>query len=201
MRKQFVLAVLVSAVALASARAEAADRITPPAVPGNLQVGDNAKAFLMGDAYGTQNYVCLPSSTSPTGFAWTLFGPQATLFNDDDEQIITHFLSPNPVESETPRASWRHSRDSSTVWAVMTQSSSDPNFVQQGAIPWFLLNVVGAQYGPDSGAKLTPTKYIQRVNTSGGIAPAAGCEQTADVGRKALVPYRATYIFYKDVQP
>src|SRR5262245_49444511 len=124
MRKQFVLAVLVSSVALASARAEAADRITPPAVPGNLQVGDNAKAFLMGDAYGTQNYVCLPSSTSPTGFAWTLFGPQATLFNDDDEQIITHFLSPNPVESDTPRASWRHSRDSSTVWAVMTQSSS-----------------------------------------------------------------------------
>jgi hypothetical protein len=27
-----------------------------------------------------------------------LFGPQATLFNDDGMQIITHFLSPNPEE-------------------------------------------------------------------------------------------------------
>ena len=70
-----------------------ADHVTPPPVPANIQVPAGNKAFLEGHAVGTQNYICLPSGT---GFAWTFFGPQATLFDDDDKQVITHFLSPNP---------------------------------------------------------------------------------------------------------
>ena len=81
-----------------------ADRVTPPLVPSNIQVPAGNKAFLEGRAVGTQNYICLPcpNATTPAAmcpaseFAWILFGPQATLFNDDDKQIITHFLSPNP---------------------------------------------------------------------------------------------------------
>jgi hypothetical protein len=39
---------------------------------------------------------------------------------------------------------------------------------------------------------------VQRVNTQGGIAPAtAGCSQAADIGKKALVPYTADYVFYR----
>jgi len=38
--------------------------------------------------------------------------------------------------------------------------------------------------------------YIQRVYTSGGIAP-TGCAQATDVGTRALVPYTADYFFYK----
>ena len=100
-----------------------ADHVTPPPVPANIQVPAGNKVFLKGHAVGTQNYICLPSGS---GFAWTFFGPQATLFNDDDEQqIITHFLSPNPDESGTPRATWQHSRDTSTVWA-MSRSPPPP---------------------------------------------------------------------------
>ena len=84
-------------------------------VPTNIQVPAGNKAFLDGHAVGTQNYICLPSGT---GFAWTFFGPQATLFDDDDEQVITHFLSPNPDEGGTPRATWQHSQDTSAVWAM-----------------------------------------------------------------------------------
>jgi hypothetical protein len=40
------------------------------------------------------------------------------------------------------------------------------------------------------------TTFIHRVNTSGGVAPSAGCSRTADVGARALVPYIADYIFY-----
>jgi len=100
-----------------------------------------------------QNYICLPCphATTPaamcpdaSGFAFILFTPEATLFNDDEKQIITHFFSPNPDENGTIRVTWQHSRDTSTVWAMAIASSSDPTFVAPGAIPWLLLEVVGA---------------------------------------------------------
>lgn len=174
--------------------ARAGDHVDPPPVPGNLTVPEGNEAFLEGFAVGTQNYLCLPSAT---GVAWTLFGPQATLFDEDDEQITTHFLSPNPVESGTPRATWQHSRDTSSAWAMAIASSTDPAYVEAGAIPWLLLRVVGTQEGPEGGRKLARTTFIHRVDTSGGIAPATGCAETADLGKRALVPYTTTYIFYK----
>ena len=167
-----------------------ADGVVPPPVPSNIQVAAGNKAFLEGHAVGTQNYICLPAG-------WTLFGPQATLFDDDDKQIITHFLSANPVEVGTLRATWQHSRDTSAVWAMMIASSSDPAFVAPGAIPWLRLQVVGAQDGPTDGDRLTATTFIQRVNTSGGAAPSTGCTLSTDVGKKELVPYTADYVFYK----
>jgi hypothetical protein len=163
-------------------------------VPSNIQVPAGNKAFLEGHAVGTQDYICLPSGS---GFAWTFFGPQATLFKDNTKQIITHFLSPNPDESGTPRATWQHSQDTSTVWAAATASSSDPNFVAAGAIPWLRLQVVGDQSWPTGGDKLSKTTFIQRLNTSGGVAPLTGCALATDVGAKALVPYTADYFFYK----
>jgi hypothetical protein len=171
----------------------AAADIVPPPVPPNLEVPAGNEAFLEGHAIGTQNYICLPSEA---GVAWTLVGPQATLFNRWDRQLITHFLSPNPDERDTPRATWQHSRDTSTVWAVAIASSSDPNFVASGAIPWLLLQVVGAQPGPTGGDRLTETTFIQRVHTSGGVAPSTGCVEVTDVGQRAFVPYTADYFFY-----
>ena len=76
-------------------------------------------------------------------------------------------------------------------------SSSDPAFVAPGAIPWLLLQVVGAQDGPTGGDKLSETTFIQRLNTSGGIAPSTGCAMATDVGKRAFVPYTADYFFYK----
>ena len=62
-----------------------ADHVTLPPVPSNIQVPAKNKAFLEGHAVDTQDYICLPSGS---GFAWTFFGPQATLFNDNDKQVI-----------------------------------------------------------------------------------------------------------------
>ena len=162
-------------------------------------------AFLKGFAGGTQNYICLPcpnpitpTATCPTsGYAFTLFTPQATLFDDDDKQIMTHFLSPNPDEGGTLRATWEHSKDTGTVWARAIASSSDPAFVAPGAIPWLRLEVVGGQEGPTGRDKLTETTFIQRVNTAGGVAPATGCTLSTDVGKRAFVPYTTDYYFYK----
>ena len=171
-----------------------AHEITPPAVPPGLEVPAGHRPFLLGHATGTQNYLCLPANRS---FGWAFFGPQATLFNDADRQITTHFLSPNPDEGGMARATWQHSRDTSTVWAMAIESSSDPDFVKPGAIPWLLLQVIGADRGPTGGHRLTETTYMQRVHTSGGLMPTTGCAKATDVGKKALVPYTADYVFYK----
>jgi len=159
----------------------------------------------VGHAVGTQNYVCLPSGA---GFAFVLFTPEATLFGDNGKQIITHYFSPNPFENNgnpgvvadgMVRATWQDSHDTSTVWASATEIAthdSDPDFVQEGAVAWVLLQVVGSQSGPIGSNKLTPTTFVQRVNTSGGLAPSTGCASATDVGREAFMPYTADYVFY-----
>jgi uncharacterized protein DUF3455 len=190
-------AALAITVTLSRPQGAGADPVTAPPVPAILEVEDGNRAFLEGHAVGTQNYICLPSASSASGFAWTLFGPQAILFGDNDRQIVTHFLSPNPDQGGTPRATWQHSRDTSAVWAVAIQSYAEPDFVAAGAIPWLLLEVVGSEDGPTGGDKLSPTTFIHRVNTSGGVAPSTGCAELAQVGQRMFVPYTADYFFYK----
>jgi hypothetical protein len=185
-------------LALAGARASEAQHVSPPDVPPLLEAPAGTKPFLIGHAVGTQNYICLPSGA---GFAWTLFGPQATLFDSSGQQIITHFLSSNPDEAGVLRPTWQHSRATSSVWAVAVQPSSDPNYVAPGAIPWLLLHVVGQQDGPTGASRLTAATDIQRVNTGGGVAPATGCTVATDVGKRAFVPYTADYVFYRKAHP
>ena len=185
--------ILVAALACAAPFAAWATNVDPPAVPAVLAVPDDAKPFKIAHAVGTQNYVCLPSGAAAK---WVLFGPQATLFDDDGRQIMTHFLSPNPVEANTPRATWQHSDRTSLVWALKEQESDDPQYVEAGAIKWLLLRVVGAQ-ATNSKDPLLKATYIQRVKTSGGNAPAAECAVTADVGKTKFVTYTTDYVFYR----
>jgi hypothetical protein len=199
---RILLILIASAMTLALAvtvalwqPARAADRTTPR-VPDNIQVPEGNELFLVGHAVGTQNYICLPSET---GVKFVLFTPQATLFNDVQEEVITHYFSPNPAEDGTIRATWQDSRDTSTVWAQVEpgHASSAPAFVKHGAVPWLLLTVVGSQDGPTGGETLTATTFIQRLNTRDGVAPSEDCSSPADVGRQAFVPYTADYLFYK----
>jgi hypothetical protein len=180
---------------LALPQAARADRIT---VPPDLQPPVNTRLFFVGHGVGTQNYVCLPSGSS---VAFTLFTPQATLFNDDRQQVITHFFSPNPDEGGVIRVTWENSQDTSTVWAQLTALSTDPRFVRPGAVAWLLLQVVGSQAGPTGGDALLRTSFIQRLNTEGGLAPSTGCSTPSDIGNKRFVPYKADYFFYEDIAP
>ena len=172
----------------------------PPSVvdvPHNLRVPGGNEAFLTGYALGTQNYVCLGTSA---GVAWKFLGPQATLFLTSDgyqsQQITTHYLSVNPAES-LARPTWQHSLDTSRFWGRVKESSKNPDYVAPGAIDWLLLERAGAQFGPTGGSILTQTTFIQRVNTSGGVAPTTGCSDISHVGTLALVPYSTDYVFYR----
>ena len=120
-RKPLMLAVVIAGVTLGIAAVHAAPPvIVPPSVPSNLVVPAGSTVYLVGHARGTQNYICLPKGAN---FAWTLFGPQATLFDDNGNQQITHFLSANPGENGTPRATWQHSGDSSAAWAAASRAT------------------------------------------------------------------------------
>ena len=183
--------------AVALAQSPVPTGIEVPAVPPNLEVPAGHTAFLKGFAIGTQNYICI---SAKKGQEWRFLGPQATLFLTIDgkvtQQISTHFLSTNPSDGMA-RPTWQDSSDTSRVWGRAVQSSSDPAYVEAGAIPWLLLAAVGTEAGPLGGAVLTQTTFIQRLNTSGGVTPSIGCQTGNDVGRVALVPYTTEYYFYR----
>jgi Protein of unknown function (DUF3455) len=187
--------------------AHAGGKVIPPDVPPNLQVEAGNKAFLKGEARGTQNYICAPSAASPTGVAYVLFTPEATLFSDDDGgQIITHFFSPNPDPRDPNtnpavvapegaiRATWVHSHDGSSIWAKLHTNGAA--VVDKNAIALLLLDAVGVEDGPTGGDILAKTTFVQRVNTTGGLAPKSGCGSPGDLGNQAFIPYTADYFFY-----
>jgi Protein of unknown function (DUF3455) len=189
---------LVWAFALSGA-AQAANSITPPSVPTRIKVPAGYKPFLVGHAVGTQNYICAPAATN-TGVDWLFIGPQATVFNAGSEQILTHFQSTNPTESDpllAIQATWQHSRDTSAVWAKKIRGSSDPDYVAPDAIEWLLLGETRVQLGPTNGDKLAATVYIQRVNTVGGLKPPASECTPGTVNNRRLVYYEADYYFYQ----
>src|SRR5215471_14876293 len=142
-------------------RAAHADEIAPPSVPGPIHVDDGNEVFLVGHGVGTQNYVCTTSAASVSGFAFSLFTPEATLFDDEGKQLITHFFSPNgdptvkPPEAGTIRVTWEDSRDSSRVWAMLLEQSLDEQFVQKDAVAWLKLQTVGVDAGPIGSGRLT----------------------------------------------
>ena len=211
--KKLIFATLAMILTLSAfsfqARAARADgNITPPTLPpGMAPVPAGNKLVLGTHAVGTQNYVCKPSGA---GVAYVLFTPEATLFGEDGGQVITHNFSPNPFEPNTDpkvvangtiRATWQY-RDTSKVWAKV--HANDPITGKKGAvtvdekaIAWLLLDGVGSLNGPTGGDKLKDTTFVQRLNTTGGLAPLTGCSSLTDLGNTAFVPYTADYFFYK----
>lgn len=189
-RMVFLLCGIAFALVLAVSQSQRAQAgkppIQPPDVPSIIQVPAGNQPFRVAHAVGTQNYVCLS-----TGWASSVYGPQATLFNEDREQSLTHFLSAYPTGSDAFFPTWQDSRDTSVVWANAVKDAKytpDPT-----AIAWLLLKVVDTAPGPTGGDKMLGTTYIQRVNTTGGLIPTRTC----DPGDRALVPYTADYYFYK----
>ena len=166
---------LTVAFMVSPAQPARAAAVTPPPVPANIQVPAGNKLFLVGHAVGTQNYVCLPSGA---GVAFTLFTPQATLF-DDGKQVITHYFSPNPDlkgwhDSRHVAALARHEHRLGPGAARPTPPPTPPSS-NRARLPGSCSTVVGSQNGPTGGDKLTATTFIQRLNTSGGLAPSTGC--------------------------
>jgi len=172
-----------------------AQKLTPPAVPDKLQPLEGNEVYLIGHAFGTQDYVCRASGS---GVAFVLTTPEAVLFDNPARRIINHYFSPNPVEGGTVRATWQSTRDSSVFWGKLSAQATfdtDPEFVAKDAIPWVLLSQAGVLDGI-GGNTLSVASFVQRVNTVGGVAPSVGCLSLDDINNTAFVPYEADYVFF-----
>jgi hypothetical protein len=146
-----------------------------PVVPDSIEVPDGNKVFLVGHAVGVQIYSC-------NGVVWGFVAPRANLYDDRGKLIITHFGGPT----------WQ-ARDGSRV---VGRLDAPPVIVDSTAIPWLRLVAASTAAGPD-GDRLVATTYIQRLATTGGLAPpAADCNATT-AGTVAEVPYTADYYFWK----
>lgn len=151
-----------------------------PAVPQGIAVADGYKPFLVAHAVGVQIHECIRDAS---GYRWRFLGPRADLYGDNGKLIATHFAGP----------SWQ-ARDGSKVTATLDGNGSVT--VDATAIPWLRLRVTSASAGAD-GDRIVATKYIQRINTAGGLAPGAADCNAAMLGHVAQVPYTADYVFWK----
>lgn len=163
----------------AGTNSEALGRGHLPTLPDpSLAVPDgNRLAFAM-DAVGVQIYACQASGTA---FAWVFQAPEATLYDHRGRKVGTHYAGPT----------WE-SRDSSKVTAARVAGfTPDPT-----AIPALLLQA----NGHEGMGVMTPVTFIQRLETTGGLAPTGGCD--ADhVGAIARSDYTASYYFYAAKKP
>ncbi len=194
-----VLACAFGTVTLAGAQ------VTPPTTPDTIAVPQGNSAFLVGHAFGSQGYTCLPTATG--GTAWNPSArPEATLFTDlfgSQFQIITHFQSinenpkPGVIVPLSGNATWQSSLDSSRVWMVKNKGidpdPSDASCPNAGSIQCLLLQSVGNKKGPTGGNFLFKATFIQRLNTRGGAVPTSACT----AGQTQLVPYTADYYFFR----
>jgi hypothetical protein len=161
------------------ATAAALSQLVPPVVPPEIQVPAGHKLFLKLHAEGTQNYTCNGAG------AWGPAVPAADLFNKNGMQVGTHFGGPT----------WQYLDGSSVLGVKIAGVFVPPPPATPTAIQWLLIQKVSTQTGPEGGDRLTGTTYIQRVHTTGGLAPAGACV----TGSVASVPYSADYYFYRAI--
>jgi len=143
-------------------------------VPAQLKPPDDQPLIVEAHAKGFQIYSC---KNDDGKYAWSFKGPEAELFDKAGKAVGRHFAGPT----------WEW-RDHSQVTGKMVTSSPSPD---ADSIPWLLLTVTN-----HSGeGVLAHVKSIQRLNTKGGKAPAAGCG-AAHEGQETRAVYSADYLFY-----
>ena len=151
----------------------------PPAVPDKIAVDADAnKLFLIGHAAGVQIYPC---NVTASGFGWGPSVPRANVYGDNGKLVATHFGGPT----------WQATDGSAVVGRRVDGVTVDPT-----AIPWLLLAAASTSAGQD-GDRLAHTTFIQRIATTGGLAPAAADCNALTAGTRTEVAYTADYYFWK----
>ena len=170
-----IVLLAVAGAALASAPAAMLDNDNrEPELPSpacdRVQVPEGNKVAFHTYAIGVQVYRW-------NGTSWAFVEPVARLFANANYQgeVGIHYAGPT----------WESNSGSKVVAARVADCSPDST-----AIPWLRLQTVSSD-GPGIFNSVT---YIQRVNTTGGLAPTA---PGSSVGAVVEVPYTAEYYFYR----
>ena len=142
--------------------------VTPPA-------GHKAVMTLKGT--GMLTYECRAKAGAGHEFEWAFVAPDAGLWDSAGKQVGKYYGGPT----------WEHVDGSKLTGKQLAVAPATA-----GSIP---LQLVQASPATGSGA-FTGVSYIQRVNTTGGVAPAAPCDAATD-NNKSTVKYSADYVFFK----
>lgn len=176
--------VIVSCVAVVAAlttSAHAGQMPVPQTQPGDAldprTYAPESFPFLEVHAMGTQNYTCQADGS------WLFSDPVADLYEPAKAPKASgshylNFASGRPV--------WEF-KDGSTVEAARKVTVP----AGSGNIASLLLEAVVTTAGPD-GDRLTRTTWVQRLNSSGGVAPAGACAP----GDTIAVAYSTDYVFW-----
>jgi hypothetical protein len=173
-RVAFILA-LGSALLAACASTTTVSK--PDDVPAAIAVPSASKLAFTLKGSGLQNYECRAKADAAGGYDWVFVSPEAAL-REKDAIVGRHYAGPT----------WEYG-DGSKVTGKVVASAAAPT---AGNIPWLLLQGTAA---PAPG-RLAGTTYIQRVNTTAGVAPSESCTAVS-AGTKKEVRYSADYLFYK----
>ena len=180
-RPDALLLATILAAALAWPLAQAAQAgPAEPTVPGAIEVPEGNKLFLVGHAVGVQIYSC---NATPTGYAWALVAPRADLFDDNGKLVATHFFGPT----------WQAKDGSYVVGHVEERVTVDGT-----AIQWLKLSAASRGAGAE-GDRLAETSFVQRIATTGGLAPAPAACNADEAGAVSEIPYTADYYFWKAI--
>lgn len=155
----------VAAVSLALLVAGCASTVQ---VPDSLKPGAKESLALIVPAKGVQIYECRAEK-------WVFIAPEAELFDTAGNRIGRHYAGPH----------WEAADGSKIVGSVKARADAP----KADAIPWLLLTAKSVG-GEGAFSKVTS---IQRVATSGGVAPTSLCTQS---GAQARVGYTADYYFF-----
>ena len=147
-------------------------------LPDAVKVPTGHSVALETAAVGDITYECRAKAAAPGQFEWVFVGPDAGLKDRKGQRAGKYY---------GPPATWESADGSKITGAQVAVAPAG-----SGNIP---IQLVKANPAMGAGA-MQGMRYIQRVNTQGGVAPAAACA-AGNLGQKQLVSYQADYIFWR----
>ncbi len=174
MFKPLLTTVSIAALLAAGTSLAATDNASLPE-PVRVPAGHAVMLETLG--VGEITYECREKKDMAGAFEWAFVVPVATLTDMQKKTVGKYYGGPTWEASDGAKVTGKQV-------AVAPAST--------GNIP---LQLVKAEPAMGKGA-MTGTSYIQRLETKGGVAPAAACSM-ANKGAKQQVAYQAKYVFYK----
>lgn len=142
------------------------------ATPASVAAPPDTRVVASMTASGVQVYQCEFDASHRLG--WAFKSPLATLYDARGQESAHHSAGPK----------WQAPDGSTIAGRVLSQAPSQTT----GSIPQLLLETRSTA---SSGA-LSAVRYVQRLDTVGGVAPTEKCTTEHESGRS---PYLARYVF------
>jgi hypothetical protein len=170
--------------------------IAPPVDSAIAVPGGGGSLLLHVRGKGTQDYSCERSERdggaqdggSGSTFGWVFVGPEAIL-DDCSGVAVGRHLASGGTATKPEWMTW----DGSVVIGKKLRATVAPGS-STSALPSLLLHALSHS---ETGI-LSKVRYIERVNTTGGVAPSAAACDAARIGTIEKVPYSADYYFFGD---